>query len=159
MYKPLKASIFCCVLDTGLRWGVKSNTTYFFCLEIDVCQHFNTISTYILGVLQLALTWTRPMLEIPELQPLVLWIWLRLTASASVIYLFVSTNRIYREQQKRKESFLGWYTSLQTLWNGNTLYVTFLFNQPSVVPCKCIIGITTTSLRTFHVAHSIAVIV
>lgn len=77
MYKPLKASIFLSVLDNGLCWGVKSNITCIFCLEINVCQHFNTISIYILGGLQLALTLTRPTLEIPELQPLVLWTWLR----------------------------------------------------------------------------------
>lgn len=75
------------------------------------------------------------------------------SASASVIYFFVSMNTISRKQQKHKEPFLGWHTSLQTLWNGNNLYATFLFNQPSVVPCKCITGRITMSPRTFQVAH------
>lgn len=143
MYKPLKASVFCCVYDAGSSLRGEKHTICAFGLEIGVHQHFNQmISNYIFGVLQQALKWTRSALQIPEPQPLVLWTWWKLcySASASVIYLFVFMNTISRKQQKHKEPFLGWHTSLQTLWNGNNLYATFLFNQPSVVPWKCITG-------------------
>lgn len=148
MYKPLKASVFCCVYDADSSLRGEKHTICAFGLEIGVHQHFNQIiSNYIFGVLQQALKWTRSALQIPEPQSLVLW-----TASGSVnmvesllfsfcicdLFLFFYEHNF--QETTKTQPFLGWHTSLQTLWNGNNLYATFLFNQPSVVPWKCITG-------------------
>lgn len=74
MYKPLKASVFCCVYDAGSSLRGEKHTICAFGLEIGVHQHFNQmISNYIFGVLQQALKLRRSALQIPEPQLLVLW--------------------------------------------------------------------------------------